>query len=96
VEGGGGVEGEAGLVAVLALRFLFMVVGCCWWAIARGRTHVVDEDVDFAQLFHGGCYGGVDGFVVAYVCRSVDDLTARVAGGLELLLQSAEFVLVIG
>jgi hypothetical protein len=94
VERGGSVEGETGLWVVLALEFLFWLWDIYWWAIAR-RAYVVDEDVDFAQLFHCGCHRGVDGFVVANVCCSVDDLTARRAGGLELLLQSAEFVLVI-
>jgi hypothetical protein len=62
----------------------------------RERAYVVDEDVDFAQLFHGGCYCGVNCFVVAYVCCSVDDPAVRIAGSLQLLLQSTEFVLVVG
>jgi hypothetical protein len=60
------------------------------------RTYVIDENVDFAQFFYRGCHGGVDGFVVAYVCCAVDDLAARITGSLELLLQSTEFVLVVG
>lgn len=59
-------------------------------------SYVIDEDVDFPKLFYRGGHGGVDFFVVAYVGCSIDDLVARFAGGLELLLQSAEFVLVIG
>ena len=60
------------------------------------RAYVVDEDVDFAELFYCGFYGGVDCFVVANVRCSVDDLAARIAGSFELLLQSTEFVLVVG
>jgi hypothetical protein len=63
----------------------------------RERAYIVDEYVNSAQLFHGGCYGGVDCFVVAHVRCAIDDLTARIlAGSLELLLQSTEFVLTTG
>jgi hypothetical protein len=57
------------------------------------KAYIVDENVDFAQLFHRGCYCGVDCFVVAHIGCSVDDFAARIAGSLELLLQSTEFVL---
>lgn len=49
-------------------------------------TYIVDQDVDRAKLVDGGGHGLVDGIVVAYVCRTVNDLALR-AGGLELLLQ---------
>jgi len=62
----------------------------------RGRTYVVDEDVDFTQLFNRRCHSCVDGFVVAHVGCTVDDFTVRMTGSLELLLQSAEFVLATG
>jgi hypothetical protein len=73
-------------------------LGCVSFRLYTGMEHhekayIVDENVDFAQLFHRGCYCGVDCFVVAHIGCSVDDFAARIAGSLELLLQSTEFVL---
>lgn len=68
----------------VSFRFLYFLTVVIW--VIRERAYVVDEDIDSTQFFHRGCYCGVDGFVVAYVGCSVDDLTARRAGRLELLL----------
>lgn len=63
-----------------------------FWMRLLGRgvgvfAHIVDEDVDSAELFDGGCHGCVDGLVVADVGCFVDDLALGM-GILELFLQS--------
>ena len=93
VERGGGVECEAGLVVNFRVSLEFP----SWYGrFGKGQSYVVDQDVDFTQLFYCGRHGGIDGFVVAHVGCPVDDLTVYMTGTLKLLLQSAEFVLAIG